>query len=126
MSLKQKALHGFVWSISDKLINQLGYLGVTVFIARLIGPESFGFIGMLTIFMLLAESVVSSGFSQALVQRSQELTEEDASTIFYVNLGWGIAMYLLLYFTAPLIANFYNQPLLIDISRVLFVIPPYS
>lgn len=95
---------------------------MTVFIARLIGPESFGFIGMLTIFMLLAESVVSSGFSQALVQRSQELTEEDASTIFYVNLGWGIAMYLLLYFTAPLIAKFYNQPLLIDISRVLFVI----
>lgn len=122
MSLKQKALIGFIWSISDKLINQLGYLGVTVFIARLIGPESFGFIGMLTIFMLLAESVVSSGFSQALVQRSQELTEEDASTIFYVNLGWGIAMYLLLYFTAPLIAKFYNQPLLIDISRVLFVI----
>jgi len=122
MSLKKKALHGFAWSISDKLINQLGYLGVTVFIARLIGPESFGFIGMLTIFMLLAESVVSSGFSQALVQRSQELTEEDASTIFYVNLGWGIAMYLLLYFTAPLIAKFYNQPLLIDISRVLFII----
>lgn len=120
--LRQKALIGFIWSISDKLINQLGYLGVTVFIARLIGPESFGFIGMLTIFMLLAESVVSSGFSQALVQRSQELTEEDASTIFYVNLGWGIAMYLLLYFAAPLIASFYNQPLLIDISRILFII----
>ena len=122
MSLKSQAFRGFAWSISDKLINQLGYLGVTVFIARLIGPESFGFIGMLTIFMLLAESVVSSGFSQALVQRSQELTEEDASTIFYVNLGWGIAMYLLLYFFAPLIAGFYNQPLLVDISRVLFII----
>ena len=122
MSLRSQAFRGFAWSISDKLINQLGYLGVTIFIARLIGPESFGFIGMLTIFMLLAESVVSSGFSQALVQRSQELTEEDASTIFYVNLGWGIAMYLLLYFTAPLIASFYNQPLLIDISRILFII----
>ncbi len=63
MSLKQKALTGFIWSASDKLINQLGYLGVTVFIARLIGPQSFGLIGMLTIFMLLAESAVNNGFS---------------------------------------------------------------
>lgn len=121
-SLRQKALTGFVWSLSGKLINQLGYLGVTVFIARLIGPESFGLIGMLTIFMLLAESVVNNGFAQALIQRSHQLTEEDASTIFYVNLGWGMAMYALLYFTAPLIASFYNQPVLVDISRILFII----
>jgi teichuronic acid exporter len=122
MSLRKKALTGFIWSASDKLVNQLGHLGVTIFIARLIGPESFGLIGMLTIFMLLAESVVSNGFAQALIQRSQQLTEDDTSTIFYVNFSWGIAMYLLLYFCAPLIADFYNQSQLIDISRVLFVI----
>ena len=122
MSLRKKALSSFIWSASDKLVNQLGYLVVTIFIARLIGPESFGLVGMLTIFMLLAESVVSSGFSQALVQRSHKLTENDASTIFYVNLGWGILMYLLLFFCAPQIANFYDRPELVDISRVLFVI----
>ena len=72
--------------------------------------------------MLLAESVVTNGFVQALIQRSHQLTEEDASTIFYVNLAWGLAMYALLYFTAPLIASFYNQPVLVDISRILFVI----
>lgn len=77
---------------------------------------------MLTIFMLLAESAVNNGFAQALIQRSHQLTEQDASTIFYANLGWGVVMYSLLYFTAPLIAEFYNQPLLIDISRVLFII----
>src|SRR5690554_1703686 len=77
---------------------------------------------MLTIFMLLAESVVSNGFAQALIQRSQQLTEEDSSTIFYVNFAWGIAMYLLLYVCAPLIADFYKQPQLIDISRILFTI----
>lgn len=122
MSLRSQAIRGFVWSLSSKLINQLGYLGVTVLIARLIGPESFGLIGMLTIFMLLAESTVNNGFAQALIQRSHQLTEQDASTIFYANLGWGVVMYSLLYFTAPLIAEFYNQPLLIDISRVLFII----
>lgn len=77
---------------------------------------------MLTVFMLLAESVVSGGFTQALVQKSQFMTEEDASTIFYVNMLWGVAMYVLLFFAAPAIAAFYKQPLLIDISRVLFLV----
>lgn len=115
-------MQGFIWSISDRLINQLGYLAVTVYIARLIGPESFGLIGMLTIFMLLAESAVNNGFTQALIQRSQQLTEADASTIFYVNFGWGVAVYALLYFIAPYIADFYSEPVLVEISRVLFVV----
>lgn len=76
---------------------------------------------MLTIFMLLVESVISNGFAQALIQRSRQLTESDTSTIFYVNFIWGILMYLLLYFCAPLIAGFYNQPELIGISRLLFI-----
>ncbi len=85
-TLKSQAIHGLSWSLADKLINQLGSLAVTIYLARLIGPESFGFIGMLMIFMLLAESVISGGFMQALVQRSKDLTEADSSTIFYVNM----------------------------------------
>lgn len=122
MTLKDKALNGFIWSLADKLINQLGYLIVTIYLARLIGPESFGLIGMLTIFMLLAESVISNGFSAALVQRSNQVTPEDESTVFYINMAWGVAMYVLLYFSAPFIAQFYKAPQLIDISRLLFVV----
>lgn len=122
MSLKQKAIRGFAWSLADKLINQLGYLVVTIYLARLIGPESFGLIGMLTIFMLLAESVISNGFSAALVQRSNQVTPEDESTVFYINMVWGLTMYILLYFSAPFIADFYKAPQLIDISRLLFVV----
>lgn len=122
MTLRKKAIIGFGWSLSDKLINQLGYLATTIYIARLIGPESFGLIGMLTVFVLLAESAVSNGFTQALVQKSQSMTEQDASTIFYVNMLWGIAIYVLLFFAAPAIAAFYKQPVLIDISRLLFLV----
>lgn len=122
MSLKQKALRGFAWSLTDKLINQVGYLAVTIYLARLIGPESFGLIGMLTIFMLLAESVINNGFSAALVQRSHQLTVADENTVFYINIAWGIAMYAVLYFIAPIIADFYKEPKLTDISRVLFVL----
>ena len=121
-TLKSQAIHGLSWSLADKLINQLGSLAVTIYLARLIGPESFGFIGMLTVFMLLAESIISGGFTQALVQRSKELTEEDSSTIFYVNMLWGMTMYAVLYISAPFIAEFYHQPVLVDISRVLFLV----
>lgn len=122
MSLRNKAIIGFSWSLADKLINQLGYLAVTVYLARLIGPESFGLIGMLTIFMLLTESVINNGFSQALVQRSHEVTVDDENTIFYINLSWGIVIYFLLYVSAPLIADFYNESKLVEISRLLFLI----
>lgn len=122
MSLKHQAIRAFGWSLSDKLINQLGYLAVTVYLARLLGPESFGFVGMLTIFILLAESVVSGGFTSALVQRSRQMTEDDASTVFWVNLGWGGMMYAALYIAAPWIAQFYRQPELTDIARVLFLV----
>ncbi len=122
MSLKKKAIKGVCWSLTDKLVNQLGYLAVTIYLARIIGPEGFGLIGMLTIFMLLLDSTVSNGFTQALVQKSQSMTEDDASTIFYVNMLWGLAIYVLLFFAAPAIAAFYKQPLLIDISRLLFLV----
>lgn len=122
MSLKSQAIRAFGWSLTDKLVNQLGYLAVTVYLARLIGPESFGFIGMLTIFMLLADSIVSGGFGQALVQRSHQLTEDDSSTIFYVNLVSGILMYAVLFVAAPWIAVFFHQPELTSIARVLFLV----
>lgn len=121
-SLKSKAIKGLSWSLADKLINQLGSLAVTLYLARLIGPESFGFIGMLTIFILLFESVVNGGFTQALVQRSKDITEEDSSTIFYINMLWGSFIYVVLYFAAPLIAEFYKQEVLVEISRVLFLV----
>lgn len=120
ISLKSKAIHAFVWSVSDKIVNQIGSLLVTMYLARLIGPESFGFIGMLTIFMLLTDSV-SGGFAHALVQRSKNLTPDDSNTVFYINVGWALLMYGLLFVAAPLIAQFYRQPDLALIARVLFL-----
>ncbi|MBB1303742.1 lipopolysaccharide biosynthesis protein [Pseudoalteromonas sp. SR44-8] len=121
-SLKRKFLNGFIWNLADKIVSQFAYLGVMLYIARLIGPEAFGLVGMLTVFMLITESIVSNGFSQALVQRSNELTEDDSSTIFYVNLIFGVVIYTLLYFSSPLISSFYNEAELTNIARVLFLV----
>lgn len=121
MTLKNKAFSGLIWSALDKLITQFGYFITTLYISNLIGPEAFGLIGMLTIFMLLTESVINNGFSQALVQRSKSLTEEDASTVFYINMVWGLIIYIALFYSAPWIADFYQKAELVSIARWLFI-----
>lgn len=119
--MNKKLWKGILWSLLDKVVNQASSIFVSLYIARLIGPESFGLIGMLMIFILLSECVLG-GFSQALILRSQDLTEEDSSTVFYINLCWALFFYIVLYISAPYIAIFYDQPELVDIARVLFII----
>jgi teichuronic acid exporter len=121
MSLKNKAILAMSWSVADKIASQFGSLIVMIYLSRLLGPESFGFIGMLTIFILLADGVVSGGFMQALVQRSKDITHDDANTIFFINVGWAVFIYVVLFTVAPLIANFYRQPELILVARVIFL-----
>ena len=86
--------------------------------ARILTPADYGLIGMLTIFIAVSQSLIDSGFSQALI-RKQDRSEIDNSTVFYFNIGVGIVLYILLYFLAPLISHFYNEPQLIPITRVV-------
>lgn len=122
IDLKKKTMKGLVWSLIDKIINQLGSLILLVYLSRILSPSDFGLIAMLAIFLAVAQSLIDSGFSQALIQKSGNVTENDLSTVFYVNLVVSILLYCVLYVSAPVIASFYNQPELIDLSRVLFVV----
>lgn len=92
-----------------------------IILARLLTPHDYGCIGMLTIFMVLAESFIDGGFGSALIQKKQP-TQEDYSTIFFWNLGMAILLYAVLYLSAPAIARFYDIPLLRDVLRVQGVI----
>lgn len=83
---------------------------------RILTPADYGLVGMLTIFMAVSQSLVDSGFSQALI-RKQNRTEIDNSTVFYFNIGVGIILYAVLFFCSPLIARFYNEPLLTVLTR---------
>lgn len=121
-SLKKIAIKGFAWGLIDKFVNQLAYILVSVYLARLIGPEGYGLIGMLAIFMAVANSLMDGGLLQALIQRSHQMTEVEASTVFYVNIGIGLTLYALIYVAAPWIAGFYKQPELTPITRALFTV----
>lgn len=76
---------------------------------------------MLTVFTAVASSIMDSGFGQALI-RKKDATNVDFSTIFFFNIAVGLVLYIILFFSSELIANFYNEPKLTDISRVVFLV----
>ena len=90
---------------------------IMIIMARLLTPEDYGLVGMLTIFLAVSQSLIDSGFSQALI-RKQNRTEVDNSTVFYFNIAVGLALYLLFYISAPWVADFYGLPELSLVMRV--------
>lgn len=127
-SLRDKTVSGIFWSFLQKGGSRGIIFVVTIILARILTPNDFGLIGMLTIFIQVSQVLVVAGFNQALIQK-KNTNEEDYSSVFYINLVVSLAMYLVLFFAAPFIAEFYNQPILIDLTRVLslvFVINAFS
>lgn len=116
-NLKQKAAAGMVWTALQKYSTMFITFISGIILARLLTPYDYGCIGMLSIFMVLAEAFIDGGFGSALIQKKRP-TQEDYSTIFFWNIGMSFVMYAVLYFSAPAISRFYNIPLLCDVLRV--------
>lgn len=95
---------------------------------RLLLPEEFGLIGMISVFIAIGTSLMNSGLTQSLI-RTENPDQEDYSTVFFFNLAGSIVVYFILFLTAPLIASFFSQPILVDIVRVYcfsFIITAFS
>lgn len=118
VSLKSTATKGIIWSAVDKFAVQMGQFVVSIVLARILLPEDFGLLGMLAIFIALSQTFIESGMGLGLIQR-QDRTDIDFSTVFVFNLAVSSLFYLLLFFSAPFIASYFNQPKLIDLTRVL-------
>ena len=120
-SLKQKTISGVVWSS----LQRFGTMGINfisnIVLARLLTPDDYGCIGMLMIFIVLSNTFLDGGFGSALIQKKRP-TSEDYSTIFYWNIFLSIVLYGILYICSPLIANFYDIPLLSKVLRVQGVV----
>ncbi|EMC2742557.1 oligosaccharide flippase family protein [Providencia rettgeri] len=120
-NLKQKATSGLKWSAIERLATQVVQLAVMLVLARMLGPHAFGLIGMLAVFIAVSQVFVDSGLSSALI-RKQDRTEEDYSTAFYFNIVIAFICYAILYFSAPYITDFYKQPELTSLTRVLSLV----
>ncbi|MGY5651347.1 lipopolysaccharide biosynthesis protein [Vibrio cincinnatiensis] len=117
-SLKQKATTGLKWSAIERLATQAVQLLVMLLLARQLGPQAFGLVGMLAVFIAISQVFVDSGMTSALI-RKLDRTEADFSTAFYFNIVVAAICYAILYLTAPSIAGFYQQPELTELARVL-------
>ena len=116
-NLKQKAAAGMVWTAFQKYSKIIIQFISGIILARLLTPFDYGCIGMLSIFMVLAEAFIDGGFGSALIQKKRP-TQLDYSTIFFWNIGMAVVLYAVLFFCAPAISRFYNIPLLCNVLRV--------
>jgi teichuronic acid exporter len=120
MSLAQKTLSGFLWTLLSRFGTRLIILIVGIVLARILTPEDFGLIAMLGVFFAVSSSLVESGFTQALL-REKTISEFDKSTAFYINISIAIVLYILLWISAPFISLFFKQPLLENLVKVMGV-----
>lgn len=119
-SLKEKTAKGLFWGGFSNAMQQLLNLFFGIFLARLLSPADYGMVGMLTIFTLIASSLQESGFISAITNR-KEVTANDYNAVFWFSLSVSVSVYILLFFLAPLIARFYNEPELVPLARFLFL-----
>lgn len=120
MSLKQKTFRGVIWSAVERFSTQGVQFLFGILLARLLTPNDYGMIAMLTIFMAVSQTFIDSGFGNALI-RKPDRNENDKATVFFFNIFMAAACYGVIFLAAPFIAKFYNMPQLAVILRVLAI-----
>lgn len=117
-SIKEKVFSGMIWKFGESILSQFVSFLISIVLARILMPEEYGIISMILIFITIADVFVTSGFSTALIQK-KDATDKDFSTIFYCSLTVSIIIYLILFVSAPVIANFYEMQEITCVLRVL-------
>ena len=120
-AIKDKVLKGVSWQFIEKFGSYALNFIFSVILARLLSPKDFGLIGIITAFFVIAQVFIDSGFGNAYIQK-KEVDKADKDTVFLVNIIISIIIYSILFFSAPLIADFYDIIILIDLIRVMGLI----
>lgn len=124
-SLKQKTIGALLWNLLDRMGQQVLLFIVGILVANILSVKDYALVGMLAIFSAIANIIQDSGFSAALIQK-KETTAEEFSSVFWFNLGMSILLYGVLMGCSPLIARFFNQPRLVELSAVIFLVLPIN
>ncbi len=119
-TLKDKTAKGLLWGAINNGVQQLLGLIFGVVLLQILLPEDYGMVGMILIFAGISSVLQESGFIAGLTQKPH-ITPEDLNAVFWFNILCGGLLYLLLFFCAPLIAHFLDEPALLPLSRVFFL-----
>lgn len=117
-SVRKQLAHGVLWNFIEKILMEGVQFVIGIILARLLLPSDFGLIGMLAIFIAISNVFIDGGFAKALIQK-KECTDIDYSTAFVSNIVVSLIIYVILFVSAPWIALFYHEPILIDLMRIL-------
>lgn len=123
VSVKEESLKGVKWTTVSRIFTQLTTFVIGVVLARLLSAEDYGLVAMVTVFKSISDAFVDCGLSTALV-RKPDRTETDKATVFYFNIVMSIVIYGVMFFVAPYIAHFYEEPILKPLTRVLCLTIP--
>ena len=117
-NLQKRTLSSLIWKFFERTGSQIISFIIGIVLARLLMPEDYGAIALITIFISVSSVFVQSGFSTALI-RKLDADDLDYSSVFWCGLTISIVLYIILFFTAPFIADFYEMPILKNVLRVL-------
>ena len=120
-TLKQKTIKGASWSFVEQILTRGVNFVIGIILARLLSPTDYGLVGMLGIFIAISQLFIDGGLTSALI-RTKDASDRDFSTVYIINLTLSFVFYAILYFCAPLVADFYDQPLLKPLMRVIALI----
>ena len=123
--LHEKVTSGVAWNIVEKIGSTLLQIVVSIVVANRIMPDDMAIIAVLSIFISLAQVIVDSGFSQTLI-RKENPTAGEFKSVFRFNLLSSITLYLLLVAVSPLIASYYDWPMLKTVAPVLILLLPLN
>lgn len=118
--LKEKTAKGLFWGMISNGSTQLLNLVFGIFLGRLLSPTDYGIVGVLTIFTAIAGNIQAAGFTQALINIHRP-THREYNSVFWFNVLTSLLLYAILFFCAPLIADFFHQESLISVSRFVFL-----
>ena len=118
---KQSIVKNFFWKLLERCGFQAVSLVVAVILARMLAPSDYGIIAICMIFIAISQIFADNGLGTAIIQK-KDVDNLDFSTVFIANFGLSLFLYIVLFFCAPLIADFYGIPVLANVLRVLGLI----
>ncbi len=116
-NIKQQVIGGFLWRVLQKAGTQIVSFIISIVLARILVPEDYGVVAMMTVFTNIAMVFINTGFSSSVIQK-KDLSDNDISTMFYSGLGLSLVIYAVMFFSSPYIAILYKEPILEDLFRV--------
>lgn len=117
-------LKSFIWKLIERFSTQLIQFAITIVLARLLLPEQYGIIALITIFIQICDVIIDGGLNTALIQK-KNADNLDFSTIFFFSIGMAGFLYALMFVCAPLIAQFYKNEEIVPVIRVLSLSLPF-